>query len=111
MTTPEDRFHTELLKLLLQVAWSDEGIDPRETRALIGAARQWQVPPAELERLERCLDQGEPMPAPNLGLLRQRPDDVLAAVRKFIALDTNVHLSEKRMIAQIRQLLGVETPH
>jgi hypothetical protein len=51
------------------------------------------------------------MPAPNLGLLRQRPDEVLATVRTLIALDTNVHLSEKEMISQIRELLGVETPN
>lgn len=111
MITPEDRFRIELLKLLLHVAWSDEEIDPREAHALIGAARQWKLPQEELERLERCIDQGEPMPPPNLGLLRQRPDDVLATVRTLIALDTNVHLSEKEMISQIRELLGVETPN
>jgi hypothetical protein len=111
MTTPENQFHIELLKLLLHVAWSDNEVDPREARALIGAARRWEVPQVELERLERCLDQGESMPAPNLGLLRQRPDDVLATVRALIALDTDVHFSEKKMIAQIRELLGVVTPH
>jgi uncharacterized tellurite resistance protein B-like protein len=107
MTTPEDRFHIELLKLLLHVAWSDGEVDPREGRALIGAARRWNIPQAELEPLEHCLDQGKPLPAPNLGLLRQRPDDVLAMVRALIACDTDVHLSEKEMISQLRELLGV----
>jgi uncharacterized tellurite resistance protein B-like protein len=110
MTTPmnnDERFHVELLKLLLHVAWSDDEVDPREARALIGAAQRWKVPISELQRLERCLDQGDPMPAPNLGLLRQRPDDVLSTVRTLIESDTEVHLSEKEMLAQIRELLGL----
>ncbi|HEX8819395.1 MAG TPA: TerB family tellurite resistance protein [Archangium sp.] len=103
----DDRFYLELLKLLLHVAWSDDEIDPREARALLGAAQRWKVPRAELESLQRCLDLGEPMPAPNIGLLRQRPDEVLATVRTLIASDTDIHLSEKEMIVQIRELLGV----
>ncbi|QRN98065.1 TerB family tellurite resistance protein [Archangium violaceum] len=108
MTTPtDDRFHIELLKLLLHVAWSDDEIDAREARALLGAARRWKVPLPELQRLEQCLDLGEPMPAPNLGLLRQRPDEVLATVRTLIESDAQVNLSEQEMLAQIRELLGL----
>ncbi len=110
MTTPsnnDERFHIELLKLLLHVAWSDDEVDPREARALLGAAHRWKVPVSELQRLELCLDQGEPMPAPNLGLLRQRPDDVLATVRTLIESDTHVNLSEQEMLSQIRELLGL----
>jgi tellurite resistance protein len=108
MTTPTDeRFHIELLKLLLHVAWSDDEIDPREARALLGAAQRWKVPLPELQRLERCLESGEPMPAPNLGLLRQRPDEVLATARTLIASDTQVSLSEEEMLAQLRELLGL----
>jgi uncharacterized tellurite resistance protein B-like protein len=110
MTTPtndDDRFHLELLKLLLHVAWSDDTIDPREARALLGAAQRWKVSAAELERIQRVLELGEPMPAPNLGVLRQRPDEVLAKVRTLIATDTDIHFAEKEMIAEIRELLGV----
>jgi len=108
MTTPtDDRFHIELLKLLLHVAWSDDEIDPREARALLAAAQRWKLPLPELQRLERCLDLGEPMPAPNLGLLRQHPEDVLATVRTLIESDTQVNLSEKEMLTQIRELLGL----
>ncbi|QRK10531.1 TerB family tellurite resistance protein [Archangium violaceum] len=108
MKTPtDDRFHIELLKLLLHVAWSDDEIDPHEARALLGAARRWKVPLPELQRLERCLDTGEPLPAPNLGLLRQHPDEVLATVRTLIESDASVHLSEQEMLAQIRELLGL----
>jgi uncharacterized tellurite resistance protein B-like protein len=109
MTTPlspKDRFHIELLKLLLHVAWSDDEIDPREARLILGVARQWQVPAAELELLERCLDLGQPMPAPDLGLLRTHREDVLLAVRGIIGSDAQVRLAEKEVFAQIQELLG-----
>jgi hypothetical protein len=110
MTTPksdQERFHTELLKLLLHVAWSDEELDPREARLILGVARQWKVPTEELARLEGCLEQGQPMPAPDLGLLRKRPEDVLLAVRGLIGSDARVQLTEKEMFVQIRELLGL----
>lgn len=108
MTTPtDDRFHLELLKLLLHVAWSDDELKPSEAQALIGAAKRWNMPVTELQRLERCLELGEPLPAPNLGLLRQRADEVLASVRTLIASDADVHLSEQEMLDQIRELLGL----
>ncbi|HYO71125.1 MAG TPA: TerB family tellurite resistance protein [Archangium sp.] len=109
MTTPiDDRFYIELLKLLLHVAWSDDELKPSEAHALIGAARRWKVPLPELQRLERCLELGEPLPAPNLGLLRQHPDEVLATARTLIGSDAEVHLSEEEMLGQIRELLGLD---
>ncbi|WP_093522519.1 TerB family tellurite resistance protein [Stigmatella erecta] len=108
MTTPsDDTFHLELLKLLLHVAWSDDELSPSEGRAILGAAQRWSVPALEIQRLERCLDKGEPLPAPNLGLLRQRPDDVLSTVRTLIECDTQIQSSEQEMLAQIRELLGL----
>ncbi|MCY1082928.1 tellurite resistance TerB family protein [Archangium lansingense] len=110
MTTPtDDRFYIELLKLLLHVAWSDDELKSSEAQALIGAAQRWKVPLPELQRLERCLETGEPLPAPNLGLLRQRADEVLATVRTLIASDSEVHFSEEEMLAQIRELLGLSS--
>jgi hypothetical protein len=108
-TLPSDpeRFYTELLKLLLHVAWSDEEIDPREARLILGVARQWKIPSEELTRLEDCLERGQPMPAPDLGLLRKRPEDVLLAVRGLIGSDAQVQLAEREMLAQIRELLGL----
>jgi uncharacterized tellurite resistance protein B-like protein len=108
MTTPiDDRFYIELLKLLLHVAWSDDEIDPREAQALVGAAARWKVPLPELQRLERCLELGEPLPAPNLGLLRQHADEALATVRTLIESDASVHVSEQEMLAQLREMLGL----
>jgi uncharacterized tellurite resistance protein B-like protein len=106
-TASDDTFHLELLKLLLHVAWSDDELSPAEARAILGAAQRWNLPAPELQRLQRCLDKGEPLPAPNLGLLRQRPDDVLSTVRTLIECDAQIQLSEEEMLAQIRDLLGL----
>ncbi|ATB30241.1 TerB family tellurite resistance protein [Melittangium boletus] len=108
MTPPTDeRFYIELLKLLLHVAWSDDELNPREAQALLGAAQRWKVPLHELQRLERCLELGEPLPAPNLGLLRQSPDEVLSTVRTLIHSDAQVHFAEEEMLAQLREMLGL----
>lgn len=108
MTTPPDeRFHIELLKLLLHVAWSDDELSPEEIRSLLGAAQRWSVPLVELQRLERGLLSGEPLPAPNLGLLRSHPQEVLDAARSLIESDAQVLPAEEDMLAQIRELLGL----
>ena len=108
MTTPiNDHFYIELLKLLLHVAWADDEISPQEIRTLVHAARRWKVPLEELERLELVVEQGAPMPAPNLGLLREHPDEVLATVHNLIHSDEQVHLAEEETLAQIRELLGL----
>ena len=104
---PDDRFHIELLKLLLHVAWSDDELSPEEIRALLAAAQRWSVPLAELQRLERGLASGEPLPAPNMGLLRARPQEVLDAARALIESDAQVLFAEEEMFAQIRELLGL----
>ncbi|MDC0707465.1 TerB family tellurite resistance protein [Stigmatella sp. ncwal1] len=106
-TSIDDAFHIELLKLLLHVAWSDDDINPSEVRALLGAAQRWHIPPLEIQRLERCLEKGERLPAPNLGLLRQHPDEVLSTVRTLIGCDAQIQRSEEEMLAQIRELLGL----
>jgi uncharacterized tellurite resistance protein B-like protein len=108
MTSPiDERFYTELLKLLLQVASSDDHIDARELDALVSAGRRWKVPAPELDRLTQALATGKPLPPPHLGLLRQHPDEVLSTVHTLIHSDAQVHLAEEEMTAQIRELLGL----
>jgi hypothetical protein len=100
------RFHLELLKLMLHVAWSDDEVHPHEARLILGTARRWHIPQAELALLERCLEQRQALPAPDLGLLRRHTDEVLAAVRAVIASDLHVSGAEREMLAQIQELLG-----
>ncbi len=104
----EDRFNTELLKLLLQVAWSDGEVEEKETLMFLSLGRSWSVPEAELTVLRDRLAKGDPLPSPDLGLLRSRPDDVLEAARAFILADSKVKMDEHEMLEQIKELMGVQ---
>ena len=106
-TPPDDRFYLELTRLLLNVASSDDELHDQEVQSLLGASRRWGVPTEEAERLVGLLREGKPLPAPNLGLLRQNPDKVLAEVHALIHSDDVAHFSEHEMLAQIRELLGL----
>lgn len=104
--TGDVSFDTEVIKLLLQVAWADDEVDPREKEMIFGLARSWFVPEPELKVLMQRLDEGEPLPQPNLKMLRTRPDDVLEAARALVASDGKVAAEESEMIQQIQELLS-----
>ncbi len=104
--TAEDDFNIEVLKLLLQLAWSDERVAPEEVGLILGAARSWGVPEAEVGALKACLDGKELLPAPDLGLLRERPDAVFEAVRALIACDGHLQAAESEMLDELRIILG-----
>ena len=106
-TAPTDdvTFNTELVKLLLQVAWADDEVATREKDMIFGLARGWFVPEPELKELMARLDQGKPLPQPNLTLLRTRLDDVMEAVRGLVLSDGKVAPEESAMIKQIQQML------
>ena len=53
-------FHIEVVKLLLQVAWSDDDLDPEEREQVRASAQKWGIPPADLQMLMARLDEGEP---------------------------------------------------
>jgi hypothetical protein len=101
----EDSFNIEVLKLLLQLAWSDDTIALEEMNFLLGAAHTWGIPEKEVTELKRYLEEYESVPAPDLGLLRGRPDDVLEAARALIASDGRIHASEKEMLEELRIIL------
>ncbi|MBE4748030.1 TerB family tellurite resistance protein [Corallococcus sp. ZKHCc1 1396] len=107
MTPPDSRFHIEVIKLLLQVATSDERVTREEIDQIIDTARGFSVPLTELSILTRCLQEGRPLPPPNLGVLREDPKAVLQAVHDLVAGDGQVHASEIEMVRQIRELLGI----
>lgn len=104
--TGDVSFDTEVIKLLLQVAWADDVVDPREKEMIFGLARSWFVPEPELKVLMQRLDQGVPLPQPNLKLLRTRPDDVLEAARGLVDVDGKVTTEESEMLEQIKELLA-----
>ena len=109
MTTAsgDARFHIEVVKLLLQVATSDDRVTREEIEHVVDTARGMSVPLEELAAITRCLKNGEPLPAPNLGVLRANPDAVIQSARTLMASDSHVHGDEIEMLRQLRELLGV----
>jgi uncharacterized membrane protein YebE (DUF533 family) len=99
-------FNAEALKLLLQVAWANDELDPREREFLSKLGKAWKVPPDVLATLLEALDQGKPLPQPNLVLLRTNPDRVLRAAEALVAADGVVDEMETDMLAQLRTMLG-----
>ncbi len=104
--TAEDLFHIEVLKLMLQLAWSDGRIDLRERGTLLGAARSWGVPEREVAALKKALEGNGPPPAPDLALLRDRPDEVLEAARALIVSDGELRAPEWEMLEELRVILS-----
>jgi len=104
---PESRFYIEVLKLLLQVITSDDRVAPEELEHFSTVARRWNVPAAEAEALIGSLRQGQPLPAPDMGLLRSRPQAVLEAARAAVGSDQHIDNAEIDMLMQIRELLGI----
>lgn len=103
----ESRFYTEVLKLLLQVITSDGEQAPEELQEFSTVASQWPVPSSEVTTLLGYLKEGKPLPAPDMGLLRSRPKDVIEAARIIAASDQHVDGSEVDMLMQIREMLGI----
>ncbi|MFY0583818.1 hypothetical protein ACN28S_64480 [Cystobacter fuscus] len=48
-------------------------------------------------------------PAPDLALLRDRPDEVFEAVRALIASDGELRAEEKELLEELRVILGQES--
>lgn len=103
----EDRFNTEVIKLLLQVAWSDRQLDHAEQLVIFGLGRSWNVPEKELQSLMEKLKAGGSLPEPDIEVLRTRPDDVMEAVRALAVSDGKFADTEKDMIERIKSKLGV----
>jgi hypothetical protein len=99
-------FNAEALKLLLQVAWADDSLDPQERAFVANLGPAWHVPDAVMQVLLGHLDRGKPLPQPNLQLLRTRPDAVIAAGEALIAADGVMDGEELDFMDQVRQLLG-----
>jgi hypothetical protein len=107
--TTDDRFNIEVLKLMLQMAWSDERIDPQEVGTVLGAGRSWGIPESELAALKQSLEGNAAPPAPDLALLRDRPDEVLEAVRALVMSDGRVAPAEQELLEELRVILSADS--
>lgn len=104
--SPIAEVNVETLKLILQVAWADDTLDPKEREAVARLGPQWGVPEETMALLLKHLDLGKPLPQPNLKLLRQHRDVVLAAAEWFVGVDGVIEESEKDFLATVSELLG-----
>lgn len=98
--------NVETLKLLLQVAWANDTLEPSERSAIAALGPEWSIPAETVEHLLKHLDTGKPLPQPNLGLLRQHRDAVLATAEWFVGVDGVVDETETEFLVTVRQLLG-----
>lgn len=99
-------FASELVKLLLQVAWADHDVAPAEAQALIAYARRSGLGEAELTNLSNMLSGRAPLSPPNLGLLKERRTEVLRAVKELLLSDLEVAEEEEDILEQIAALLS-----
>ena len=106
----EDCFNIELLKLLLQMAWADRDLAPAERQFILGLGRSWSVPEGALHKLMGLLEEGAPLPEPDLEVLRTRPDDVMEAVRALSVADGKLAAGEKGLLDRIIARLGLPVP-
>ncbi len=104
--SPNAEVNVETLKLLLQTAWADDTLDPKEREQIAALGPKWGVPAETMDFLLKHLDMGKPLPQPNLSLLRQHRDVVLAAAEWFVGVDGVVEESEKDFLATVQELLG-----
>lgn len=103
---PDGVFASELVKLLLQVAFADHEVAPAEAEALLAFARSRSLPEAEMVALHAMLTGRAPLVPPNLGLLKQRRTDVLRAVKELLLSDLEVAEEEEEILNQIAALLA-----
>ena len=109
MTKPpsdDDRFNLEVIKLLLKIAWVDQELDAHEKNMIVGVARSWSVPEPELKQLLARLEQGDPLPEPDMTLLKTRTDDVMTAARAMVLSDGKVKKEESALLKQLAASLA-----
>ena len=97
---------SELVKLLVQVAWADHDVAPEEAEALLSYARRSGLREHELSSIAAMLAGRAPLTPPNLGLLKPRRPEVLRAVKELLLSDLAVAEEEEDILNQIAALLG-----
>jgi uncharacterized tellurite resistance protein B-like protein len=105
-SVPAGSFASELVLLLLQVAWADHDVAPAEAEALLAYARKSGLPEQQLTNLRAMLTGRQPLVPPNLGLLKQRRTEVLRAVKELLLSDLEVAEEEEEILNQISALLS-----
>lgn len=96
----------EIVKLMVQVAWADGDIADGEIEQILGLAEHVDVGPTNLAMLATLLRGEEPLPPPDIGLLRQHRSTALSAAEAVARADSFVAPDEKALLEELRSLLG-----
>lgn len=106
-----DDVRSEVLKLLVQVAWADDVIVLKEVEVMRRIALALGASVEQRLALERWLTHMEPLPPPNLGTLRPHRDSVLRAVNSVVKADGVVVEEEREIVQAVAELLdGTRAP-
>jgi tellurite resistance protein len=96
----------ELLKLLVQLVWADGEQQDSEVDAVRRAANALGASLASRQALERWLSHAEPLPPPNLELLRAQRGPVLRLARAILETDGIFTPEEARVLETLETLLA-----
>lgn len=96
----------ETIGLLLQLAWADLEVHEKEAQLVLERATSLGVPPFMVEQISRCLRAEEPLPAPDLQLLKGRKEDVLQACHALLAVDDQITAEEQEILDLVTATLG-----
>jgi len=95
----------EVLKLLVQVAWADDRLALKEVEVMRRIALALGASVGARMALERWLTQMEPLPPPNLDMLKPHKDSVLRAVGSVVKADGEISDAEEEVLSLVRELL------
>jgi hypothetical protein len=96
---------SELVKLLLQVAWADHAVAAEEAAVLVDFARRQGLSEDELSSLQEMLAGRVPLAPPNLGALKPHRTEVLRAVKGLLLSDLKLAEEEEEVLSQVAALL------
>jgi uncharacterized tellurite resistance protein B-like protein len=96
----------ELIKLLMQVAWSDLALSSKEIAVVLEAAKRWGVPENEAIDLVTAIADRRSLPAPNLALLGAVKDEAMEMAKQVVGADGVVRADEEEILAEIEGLLS-----
>jgi len=106
----DDPLRLEILKLLLQVVWADDEVQKEERDFVERFAGEMGT--ADLASslknaaaLQAYLAGESPLPAPNLMLLREHRDQVIATAKALIRADAKIGAEEDEVLDTIREML------
>ena len=105
MRSADPKFNFEVIKLLLQSAWADLEVAQAEAQLILRQAETLDLLPEHIAKVRAYLSGAEPLPPPNMGLLRIHRQEVLELVHQLLLVDKEFSADEQEIFAEIESLL------